>query len=279
MTTEILSGSKICFIGAGAMATAMLVGICQQGLVKPTDITASDPYLPQLEKLTAQYPINVTQDNLAGIQEKDILILAVKPQMFNQVARELAGHLPAESLVISILGGVTTSKLTRKLQHQRIVRVMPNTPAQVSQGMSVWISTTAVNDTQRLQTKTILSALGEEVAVEKEDFLDMATAISGSGPAYVFMFMEAMIDTGVHLGFPRAMAQQLVYQTIAGSVAFARSSQRHPAELRNMVTSPGGTTAEAIYQLDEGGLRATLSKAIWAAYKKSKLIGSLEDDG
>jgi pyrroline-5-carboxylate reductase len=125
----------------------------------------------------------------------------------------------------------------------------------------------------------MLASLGEELYVDHEDYLDMATALSGTGPAYVFMFMEAMIDAGVHMGFSRRVSEQLVLQTIEGSVAFARYTQRHPAELRNMVTSPGGTTADALYQLEKGGFRTVLSKAIWAAYQKSRYLGGLDNDG
>jgi pyrroline-5-carboxylate reductase len=156
---------------------------------------------------------------------------------------------------------------------------MPNTPARVGKGMSVWTCTNEVSEAQKSYTKAILEALGEEIFVDHEDYLDMATALSGTGPAYVFMFMEAMIDAGVHMGFSRRVAEQLVYQTIEGSVAFARDSKRHPAELRNMVTSPGGTTADAIYQLDKGGFRTVLSKAIWSAYKKSRYLGGLDNNG
>jgi pyrroline-5-carboxylate reductase len=145
--------------------------------------------------------------------------------------------------------------------------------------MSVWTCTEEVNELQKQQAQTMLAALGEELFVESEDYLDMATALSGTGPAYVFLFMEAMIDAGVHMGFSRRVAQQLVYQTVEGSVAFARDSGRHPVELRNMVTSPGGTTADALYQLDKGGFRTVLSKAIWAAYNKSRYLGGLDNDG
>jgi len=141
--------------------------------------------------------------------------------------------------------------------------------------MSVWTATSEVQSEQRAQTQSILRAFGAEFYVKAEDYLDMATALSGTGPAYVFLFMEAMIDAVVHLGFSRRVAQQLVLQTLQGSVAFARQSVSHPAELRNMVTSPGGTSAEALYQLEKGGVRTVLSRAIWAAYQKSKYLGEL----
>jgi pyrroline-5-carboxylate reductase len=274
-----LENAKICFIGSGAMATAMVAGITKKGLITPENITTSDPYPAQLEKLAEHYQVRITENNLEAIKDKNIIILSIKPQNLNEVGSELRGHLPNEALVLSIIAGATISKIGRNLHHYRIVRVMPNTPARVGKGMSVWTSTEEVSQFQREQTRAILAALGEELYVENEDYLDMATALSGTGPAYVFMFMEAMIDAGVHLGFSRRMAEQLVLQTIEGSVAFARESQRHPAELRNMVTSPGGTTTEALYQMEKGGFRTVLSKAIWAAYQKSRYLGGLDNDG
>jgi pyrroline-5-carboxylate reductase len=273
-----LKDTKICFIGAGAMATAMIAGMYKKQLVEPENITASDPFPGQLEKLTGRYQINTTQNNLEAIENKEIIVLSVKPQNLADVGETLRGHIPSEALVLSIIAGATIANISRKLHHYRVVRVMPNTPARVGKGMSVWTSTNEVSQVQKKQTQAILSALGEEIYVDKEDFLDMATALSGTGPAYVFLFMEALIDAGVHMGFSRRIAEQLVFQTIEGSVAFARDSGRHAAELRNMVTSPGGTTADALYQLEKGGFRTVLSKAIWAAYKKSRYLGGLDSD-
>jgi pyrroline-5-carboxylate reductase len=190
-----------------------------------------------------------------------------------EVLTELNGHLPTESLVLSIVAGATIEKISCALQHEAIVRVMPNTPARVGKGMSVWTATERVSDTQREHAGAILGALGREIFVDHEYYLDMATALSGTGPAYVFLFIEAMIDSGVHMGFPRRIAEELVLQTMEGAVEFARKYPHHPAELRSMVTSPGGTTAEALYQLEKGGFRTILSKAVFAAYQKSKALG------
>lgn len=274
-----LKDVKISFIGSGAMATAMIAGLSKKKLIEAKNITASDPYPAQLEKLANRYKVNTTHSNLEAVKDSDIVVFAIKPQSLNEVGTELQGHLPADSLALSIIAGVPINKLSRKLHHYRVVRVMPNTPARVGTGMSVWTCTGEVNEAQKQQTKTILAALGEELFVDNEDYLDMATALSGTGPAYVFLFMEAMIDAGVHMGFSRRVAEQLVYQTVEGSVDFARDSGRHPAELRNMVTSPGGTTADALYQLDKGGFRTVLSKAIWAAYQKSRHLGGLDNNG
>lgn len=271
-----LKDVKFGFIGSGAMATAMIEGLYKKELITPSNVTASDPYIGQLEKLAGRYHVNTTQNNLEAVTGKDVIILSIKPQNLTEVSVELKGHVPVRSLVLSIIAGAPISSISRQMHHYRVVRVMPNTPARVGKGMSVWTCTDDVDEKQRAYAKEVLAALGEEIYVEHEDYLDMATALSGTGPAYVFMFMEAMIDAGVHMGFSRRIAEQLVYQTIEGSVAFARDSKRHPAELRNMVTSPGGTTADAIYQLDKGGFRTVLSKAIWAAYKKSRMLGGLE---
>jgi len=149
-----------------------------------------------------------------------------------------------------------------------VVRVMPNTPARIGQGISVWTATAEVPDLQREQARALLKALGEEIYVDDEGYLDMATALSGTGPAYIFLFMEAMIDAGVHMGFSRHVAEKLVIQTMRGSVEYMAQSGQHPAMLRNEVTSPGGTSAEAIYHLEKGSLRTVVARAIWAAYQR-----------
>jgi pyrroline-5-carboxylate reductase len=174
---------------------------------------------------------------------------------------------------LSIIAGAPLQLLADGMAHASFVRAMPNTPGQIGQGITVWTASQEVNPTHLNQARTILGALGEEVFVEDEDYLDMATALSGTGPAYVFLFMEAMIDAGVHLGFSRRVATQLVMQTMSGAVAYARQSDRHVAELRNQVTSPGGTSAEALYQLEKGSLRTVISKAVWAAYQRSVALG------
>jgi pyrroline-5-carboxylate reductase len=150
---------------------------------------------------------------------------------------------------------------------------MPNTPAQIGLGMTVWTCAHGLSESQRGQAQAVFGSFGEEVYVDDERYLDMATALSGTGPAYVFIFMEAMVDAGVHMGFSRRVAEQLVYQTVRGSVEYARQAGRHLATLRNQVTSPGGTSAEALYQIEKGSLRTVMSRAIWAAYQKSRKLG------
>jgi len=153
---------------------------------------------------------------------------------------------------------------------------MPNTPAQIGQGITAWTATPEVSDAQLAQVRALLGALGKEIYVETERMIDMATALSATGPTYIFLVMEALVDAGVHMGFSRHIAQELVLQTMLGSVLFAKESHKHPAELRNMVTSPGGTSAAAIYQMEKGGLRTVLSKAVWAAFQRAVALGRRE---
>ncbi len=272
-----LKRTNIAFIGGGSMATAIIGGMIEKKLVTPDQLTVSDPFPQQLEKLAERFQVNTTQDNLVAVKDKDVVVMAVKPQVFGKVADGLKGQIPPEAFALSIMAGVPIKKMVDTLQHERIVRVMPNTPAQVGKGMSVWNCTATVSDIQKEQAQAILSALGEEIFVEKEEFLDMATAMSGSAPAYVFLFMEAMVDAGVHLGFSRAVSEKIVYQNVEGAAAYARLSGQNLTELRNMVTSPGGTTAEALYELEKHGFRHAIAEAIWAAYEKSRHLGGLDD--
>lgn len=266
------------FLGSGVMAEAMISGILNEDLMEPAQMIASDPREERGQELAKRYGVRATTDNREAATAAEIVIFSVKPQVLPAVLGEVQGAIKPEGLILSIVAGARIGVIAESLGHAAIVRVMPNTPAQIGEGMSVWTATSAVSDEQRLQAQSILRALGEEVCLDDEDYLDMATALSGTGPAYVFLFMEAMIDAGVHLGFSRRIAQQLVLQTIRGSVDFARQSVVHPAELRNMVTSPGGTSAEALYQLEKGGFRTVLSRAIWAAYQKSKYLGELSSE-
>jgi pyrroline-5-carboxylate reductase len=202
-----------------------------------------------------------------------VIILAVKPQMLGKVGHEIGPHLRAGQLVLSVLAGPTTAALVTVLGHDQVVRAMPNTPARIGAGMTVWYATPATTAQQQAQAKALLSALGAELQVEDEKWVAMATAVSGTGPAYVFLVMEALIDAAVHLGFPRHIAHDLVIQTLEGSTRFAKQSGDHPAVLRNMVTSPGGTSAAAIHELESGRLRTVLSEAVWAAFRRTVELG------
>jgi pyrroline-5-carboxylate reductase len=263
----------IAFIGSGVMGEAMIRGLITRNIVSPGQIIASDPHSERLKTLHERHTIHTTQDNRHAAEAGDIIVLSIKPQDLNHVMPEIRGHLRRQDLLLSIIAGAPIRRLADGTAHAAVVRAMPNTPAQIGQGITVWTATPEVSDPQRKQAQLILGSLGEEVFMDDERYLDMATALSGSGPGYVFMMMEAMIDAGVHLGFSRQTATHLVTQTIKGSVAYAEQSGQHVAELRNQVTSPGGTTAEALYHMEKGGLRTVISRGIWAAYQRSVALG------
>jgi pyrroline-5-carboxylate reductase len=268
-----LNNRRIAFVGPGMMAEAMVTGLLQQEVVPPEAIILSGPRPGRLERLEESYGVSGTTENLESVAKADVVVLSVKPQSFQDVQEELAGKIPAGALVLSIIAGTRLETLTEGLVHPAVVRAMPNTPAQVGEGITVWTTTADVTEVQHQQASSILGAFGQELHVEEEDYLDMATALSGTGPAYVYLFMEAMVDAGVHLGFPRRIAEQLVVQTLKGSVAYYEHSPRHMARLRNQVTSPGGTSAAALYYLEKAGFRTALSRAIWAAYERSVQLG------
>ena len=263
---------KIAFIGPGVMAEAMIAGLLRKKLANPENLTASGPRPERGEELHKKYKIQVTTDNASAAHEAGVVVLSVKPQRLSEVMKGLKGIRP-EALALSIVAGASMKKISNGLKHKAIVRSMPNTPGQIGQGITVWAASQETTDEQREMARSILGALGEEVFVEDESYLDMATALSGTGPAYVFLFTEALIYAGVHMGFPRRIAEQLVLQTIKGSASYYEQAQRHPATLRNQVTSPGGTSAEALYYLEKAGFRTAISRAVWAAYQRSLELG------
>ena len=270
-----ITDKKIAFIGPGAMAEAMIFGLIRQKVSRAEDLFAGGPRQERLDELQTRYRINTSIDNVAAVHLADVVILSVKPQRLEKVLKGLKGCIQPGALVISIVAGASISKISQGLGHTIIVRSMPNTPAQIGEGITVWTASTGVSAEQIDISKRILGSLGEEIFVEDESYLDMATALSGTGPAYVFLFMEAMVDAGVHLGFPRRIAERLVAQTMLGSVRYylKRDDPVHLARLRNEVTSPGGTSAAALYYLEKAGFRTAISRAIWAAYERSQELG------
>ncbi|HEX6289977.1 MAG TPA: pyrroline-5-carboxylate reductase [Herpetosiphonaceae bacterium] len=263
----------IAFLGAGMMGEAMIAGLLKEELVPADQIIATGPRVERREALQTKYGIRVTDDNREAAHDADVVVFALKPQTLPKVLPTLRGAVQTKDLVLSIIAGATIATFRDTLSHAAIVRAMPNTPAQIAEGMTVWTATEAVSERQRGMAATILGALGKEHYVADEKYLDMATALSGTGPAYCFLLLEAMVDAGVHMGFPRRVAEELVLQTMHGSVSFAMQSGKHLAELRNMVTSPGGTTAEALHALERGGLRTVMADGIWAAYRRAQELG------
>jgi len=272
-----LTNRTIATVGSGVMAEAMIAGLLRGNLVTPQQVVASHPRPERRAALEETHGIRVVASNVDAVTDADVVILAVKPQMLARVGREIGPHLKDGQLVLSVLAGPTTHALTGTLGHGQVVRAMPNTPARIGNGMTVWYATPATTEDQRAQAKSLLSALGAELEVEDEKWVAMATAISGTGPAYVFLVMEALIDAAVHLGFPRHIAHDIVIETLEGSTRFAKQSGDHPAVLRNMVTSPAGTSAAAIHELESGRLRTVLSEAVWAAFRRTVELGDQMD--
>jgi len=264
---------KIAFIGGGVMGEAMLAAVLDKGLNKPEDIWVSDISQARRKHLEQKYGVAVTGSNRQAVDRGDVVVLAIKPQNLAEVMTELGGRLKPAQLVLSIIAGARIDTLSLGLKHGCIVRVMPNTPAQIGEGVSVWTATAEVTEQQRGWASAILGAMGKELYVDDEGYIDMATAVSGSGPAYFFLVVESLIDAAVEIGLPRDMARELVLQTMLGSGYFIQKSGKEPADLRRMVTSPGGTTAEALLHLEKGGFSQLLIEAVKAAYNKAKRLG------
>jgi pyrroline-5-carboxylate reductase len=272
--SDALNGARLSFIGCGVMAEAMIAGLLSKNLVKPEQLVGSHPRAERRKELQGKYGIRLFENNRDAVDgASSIVVLTVKPQRLGSVLGDLKEAVQPDQLVISIVAGARVETIAESLQNRSIVRAMPNTPAQIGEGMTVWTATAEVSEAQQAQIHSIFGALGREMHVEEERMIDMATALSATGPTYTFLMMEALIDAGVHMGFSRHVSEELVLQTMLGSVLFARESRKHPAELRNMVTSPGGTSAEAIYQMEKGGLRTVLSKAVWAAFQRATSLG------
>ena len=272
-----LRDETLAFIGCGMMGEAMVKGLLREDLVDPRQIIASHPRAERCLELENRYGIKVTDSNAEAATDSTFVILAIKPQFLGEVLEDLDGVLQSDATVLTIVAGARMAKVGKDLGVGRVVRAMPNTPAQIGRGISVWTATDTVGESGRKKVRAILSALGAEEYVIHENEIDMATALSGTGPAYVFLFMEALIDAGVHMGFSRRVAEKLVFETVLGAAEFAKGEPDHLAKLRNQVTSPGGTSAEAQYQLERGRLRTVLSDAVWAAYRRCQQLGGITD--
>ncbi len=269
MTANPLRDARVGIVGTGVMAESMLAGLLGQGLVSPQQVICSHPREDRRRALQQAHGVGVTEDNATAARDADVVLLGVKPQVLPEVFPELRPVLTPAQLVVSVVAGASTHALGKGLDHPAVVRAMPNTPAQIGQGVTVWFATESVTEEGKARARGILSALGREFEVHQERQVAMATAVSGTGPSYIFLFIESLVDAAVHLGFPRHLARELVLDTMQGSAAFALQSGLHIAELRDMVTSPGGTTAAAMYELERGRLRTVVSDAVWAAYERT----------
>jgi len=264
---------KTAFIGGGNMGEAILAAVLGQKLAAPAGVSVSDVSESRRDYLKKRYDVAVTASNQEAVRSKDIVVLAVKPQNLPEVMADLKGSLESAQLVLSIVAGIKISTICQGLGHRRVVRCMPNTPAQVGFGMSAWTATAEVTGEQKQQARAILGAMGKEIYFDDEKYLDMATAVSGSGPAYVFFFTEALIDAAVKIGIPRNEAEEMVSQTMLGSAHLIQKSDKTPAELRRNVTSRGGTTERALQVFEQGGFNRLVEDAVKAAYQRAKELG------
>ena len=264
----------ISFIGGGVMAESFISGILRENLIGADQIFVSDPIQDRRQYLTTTYKVNCVKGNLDILQQEGKILLAVKPQTLPEVYQELKGKIAPGRSIISIVAGCNSEDLASGFRHQEIIRVMPNTPAQIGKGMLVWTAMQKVSASEKNEISLILKTLGNEYYVEDEKYIDMATALSASGPAYVFMFIQSLIDSGVYLGMPRDMARHLVLQTVMGSTELVIESGKHPSILSDMVTSPGGTTIEALVSMENDGLRAALINGVRAAFDRSVELGN-----
>ena len=270
---------KLGMVGGGVMGEALLSRLVAQQLYHPDDILVSEPQAHRRDVLVQKYGIQVTSDNRAAAAASEILLLAIKPQMFDVVAKELAEddggrRLAGEPLpvVVSILAGVSISQLELAFGGQPVIRAMPNTPATVGSGITAIASGKAVTQSHIEQARAIFQAVGEVVEVP-ESLMDAVTGLSGSGPAYVAIMIEALADGGVAAGLPRAIASKLALSTVLGTAQLLHKSEMHPAQLKDQVTSPGGTTIAGITQLERAGFRSALIEAVQAASQRSQQLG------
>lgn len=265
-------GERIAFIGAGNMGSAMIRGLIKSGVAKPSQIMASDLDAERVGALAKELKIAVAKDNRSAVEWCDLVVLAVKPQVLDEVLHEL-GDIGSK-LVLSIVAGATIAKIQSGLGGKaKVVRAMPNTPALVGEGISAFCAGSGVTATELKRAQKILGAVGETVLVKKEELLDAVTGLSGSGPAYVFLVIEALADGGVLMGLDRETALKLAVQTVLGSAKLLIETGKHPAQLREMVTSPGGTTAMGLKKLEQKGVRGAFISAVKSATERARELG------
>jgi pyrroline-5-carboxylate reductase len=269
----ILDGYTIGFIGAGNMAEAMIRGLVRGGHVPAARITASGPRRERLDKLAASYGIAITLDNREVARSARLVVLSVKPQILDKVLREIGDQLSPGALVVSIAAGVDTEAIESAIADGvRVVRAMPNTPALVGAGATAIAAGKYASEADLATAKALFDAVGITVVLD-ESHLDAVTGLSGSGPAYIFLILEALSDAGVKVGLSRRSAQLLAAQTVLGSAKMLIETDEHVGRLKDMVTSPGGTAIAGLHTLEEGGLRTTLINAVETATKRARELG------
>jgi pyrroline-5-carboxylate reductase len=270
---SLLAPHTIGFIGAGNMAEALIRGLVRGGHVAPAKIAASAPRRDRLDELAKHYGIEVTTSNREVVTRCGLIVLAVKPQILDKVLREVGDHLREGTLVVSIAAGVDTATIEDAVAPGvRVVRAMPNTPALVGAGATAISAGKLASETDVATVRALFDAVGISVVLD-EGHLDAVTGLSGSGPAYIFLILEALADAGVKVGLSRRDAQRLAAQTVMGSAKLLLETDEHPGRLKDMVTSPGGTAIAGLHTLEEGGLRTTLINAVETATKRARELG------
>ncbi|MGQ9552757.1 MAG: pyrroline-5-carboxylate reductase [Anaerolineae bacterium] len=269
-----LSSQTIVIIGGGVMGSALCQGLLDSGLSIPQRITVVEPEVRKRAALWETMGVSCSADGREALPQADLIVLAIKPQVFATVAEQLRAHMRAGVLVISIMAGIPTSLIADALAHNLIVRAMPNTAAKVRQSTTVWYAAPIVPEPLRATAAAVLSSIGIAIEVQNEAILDGATAVSGSGPAYVCLLAEALVEGAVAIGLSRDLALCLVTNTLAGTAALLAQSGAHPALVRESVTSPAGTTAAGLLALEARAFRAACVEAVRAAYARAKELGS-----
>lgn len=260
---------KVAIIGGGVMGEAILAAALERNVFQASDVAVCELLEHRRHQLRSEYGVAVSTSSADVMKDAGLVLLSVKPQDVHSIR----GQMRDEALLLSIMAGVNIRTIAAEFHHDRVVRVMPNTPVAAKAGMSVWTATESVSAEQRELARGLLGAIGRELYVDDEKKLDMATAVSGSGPGYVFLFIEAMIEGGVSIGLTRPQAEEMVLQTVYGSAVYAQESGRKAAELRAMVTSPAGTTAAGLLELERAAVRAAIIDAIRAAHERARELG------
>ncbi|MDE2815826.1 MAG: pyrroline-5-carboxylate reductase [Chloroflexota bacterium] len=265
---------KLAVVGGGAMGEALLAAAIAQDVCPSDAISVGEPVASRRAHLAETHGVGVDSDNAKVVSGADVVILAVKPQQIQEALPPLREVLSPDALVISIMAGPQLGTIGALLNHGRLVRAMPSILATIGEAATVWTASAETTAEQRAQAQALFQAAGLELAVPDEHYLDMATAVNGSGPGFVFLLLEALIDGAVRVGLPRDTAAVLIIQTVKGSALMAQNQEEHLAALRNLVTSPGGTTAAGLQALEAGGVRATLQDAVMAAYRRSQELAA-----
>ena len=265
---------KVGFIGAGNMAGALIKGLINAQLYTPPEIIVSDTLPAQLRKIKRRYQVEGTQENRTVVQQAQTIVLAVKPQIIDQVLAEIQPVITPTKRFISIAAGVTLTRLEKGLGGDaRVIRVMPNTPALLGKSMTAVVRGTKAKAADEKLALRFFRGVGDALAVQDEKLLDPVTGLSGSGPAYVYLFAEALIAGGIKAGLSPAVAERLTFQTLEGAVAMLKETKQSPEELRAMVSSPGGTTLAGLKRLETGAFSKTVSAAVAAATRRSRELG------